>query len=234
MSTGVLHKFYCSKAWLSFRQMIIQDRSKEGVKCEICGRLILRQDEIHIHHTPIELTEQNYIDRQISLNPDNVKMVCKECHDKEHNRFCKGAKRNKEYSRHIVCGPPCSGKTTYVKRHMSTGDIVVDMDTLFKSMSGLELYNKPDNLKFNVLAVKNQIIGQIEKHYGNFKGAWIIGAYPNIVEREQLAERLGAEVVLMQTSKEECIARLAKCKDYRVEHRKEWETYIEKWFEKFS
>lgn len=233
MSTGVLHRFYCSKAWLTFRKTVIHDRSKDGCLCEICSRMILNEEEIHIHHTPIELTEKNYMDTTISLNPDNVKMICRDCHDKEHNRFCKGIKK-KEYTRHIVCGPPLAGKRTYVAQHMSSGDIVVDIDKLYCAMSGMRMYDKPDNLKFNVLAIKNQIIEQIEKHYGNFKQAWIIGTYPNCVEREQLSQRLGAEIILLKPTKYECIARLEQCNDYRAQHKKAYTKYIEEWFEKYS
>ncbi len=33
---------------------------------------------------------------------------------------------------YIVYGPPMSGKTSYVIEHMEKGDIVVDMDSLYK------------------------------------------------------------------------------------------------------
>lgn len=232
MSEGVLHKFYCSKNWKDFRNVIIQERSKEGIKCEICGRFIFSSEEIHIHHTPIELTEHNYLDKMISLNPENVKLTCKSCHDKEHNRFC-GYKK-KANSVYVVCGPPMSGKTTYVEQNMSPGDLVIDMDKLYAAVSLREMYNKPDNLKYNVFAIKNLLINQIKTRYGNFKSAWIIGTYANSVERERLANDLGAEIIILDVCKEECIVRLDNCKDYRAIHKAEWISYIENYFENFS
>lgn len=232
MSSGVLHNFYCSKEWLEFRAMIIQDRSKDGCFCEECGELILSSDEIHVHHTT-ELTEQNYKDKTISLNPEKVKMVSKRCHDKIHGRFCKGAKR-KERGIYIVCGPPLSGKSAYVEQNMSTGDIVVDIDRLFQAISLKEEHNKPDNLKYNVFAIKNLLIDNIKTRYGGFKSAWVIGGYPNKVEREQLAKSLGAEIILIEITKEECIRRLECCLDFRGNHKKDYLEYIDEWFFRFS
>ena len=34
----------------------------------------------------------------------------------------------------VVCGPPASGKTTYVKQHMIPGDIVVDLDAIIDAI----------------------------------------------------------------------------------------------------
>lgn len=232
MSSGVLHNFYCSKEWIRFREMIIQDRSREGFVCEECKGLIFSVSDIHIHHIT-ELTEQNYQNKLISLNPDNVMMVHKVCHDKIHSRFCSGA-RKKERGIYIVCGPPLAGKHTYVEHNITTGDMVIDMDRLFEAISFKEKYNKPDNLKYNVFGIKNLLIDNVKTRYGDFKNAWIIGGYPNKVEREQLANKLGAEIVLLEVPKEECLKRLESTFDYRHSHFKEWSQYIEEWFFYFS
>lgn len=34
----------------------------------------------------------------------------------------------------VVTGPPCSGKSTYVRNHAKPGDIVIDFDTLAQSI----------------------------------------------------------------------------------------------------
>ncbi|MCD3206783.1 HNH endonuclease [Clostridium botulinum C] len=231
MSSGVLHNFYKSKKWRDFRKNIIIER---GLVCEECGKTILDSKELHVHHIK-ELNKDNYLDATISLNPDNVKILCHQCHNKTHNRFCKGRKVvRKEKAVYIVYGPPMSGKTSYVLENMEPGDIVVDMDRLYQAVSLQDLYNKPDNLKFNVLAIRNSILDNIKTRYGNFKVAWIIGGYSDKYSREQLVKELGAQLIFIDVSKEECISRLNSCGDYRQEHKEEWQMYIEEWFERYS
>lgn len=233
MSTGDIHRFYCTKEWLVFREIIINERSKNGTICEECGRMIDKPNDIHIHHTPIELTLSNYLDKTISLNPDNVKMVCKTCHDKLHDRFS-GKRKKKERGVYIVCGAPMSGKTSYVLENMTEGDIIVDIDKIYAAVSGQPIYNKPENLRFNVFAVKNLLIDNIKTRYGNFRSAWIVGGYPNKAERERLAYDIGAEIIMLDVTKEECIMRLNADTGYRGENKGEWRKYIEKYFEELT
>ena len=70
MSTGVLKRFYSSDEWINFRQIILLQRSKhDGIHCERCDKRIVVSKHIQLHHI-IELTEENYKDKMISLNPD--------------------------------------------------------------------------------------------------------------------------------------------------------------------
>jgi len=230
MSRGVLHTFYCSKEWKTFRDVIIQERGKNGIKCQECGRYILKGKEIHIHHSPVELTEYNYTDADIALNPDNVMLVCKECHDKLHGRFCTGSKKKKN-GVYLVYGPPMAGKSTYVRQHMKYGDMVIDIDAIASAISYMDMHDKPDNLRYNVFAIKNELINQIKTRYGSFKSAWIIGGYPNCADRDRIVSETGAEVIFVEATREECMTRLDACGGYRSVHKKEWSSYIDKWFE---
>lgn len=233
MSTGVLKKFYSSPQWLAFRQQIILDRMVDGrVICEKCGKQIVVSKHIQVHHE-IELTEDNYKDANISLNPDNVKVWCHICHNKHHGRFCGGGHKRKEKAVYIIYGPPMSGKTSYVMEHKEPGDIVVDMDELYKAVSFMPKYNKPDNLKYNVFAIRNAIIDNIKTRYGGFRTAWIVGGYPRKAERQRLIDTTNGAGMLMHATKEECINRLESCNDYRAEHKEEWKEYINKWFEDY-
>lgn len=233
MSTGALHTFYCSKDWVSFRQRVINDRGRNGIICEECGRYILVDREIHIHHTPIELTEKNYTDKSISLNPANVKMVCQSCHNRVHGRF--GGTRKQNGRRvYLVYGAPMSGKTTLVRMSMEAGDIVVDMDMLYEAVSGRACYDKPGCLKYNVFGIRDKLLEQIRTRYGNWRNAWVIGGYPNVAQRQQLVRDLGAEEIFVDIPKEVCVQRLEACKDYRGKCRGEWRSYIDKWFETYT
>ncbi|MBH1941645.1 HNH endonuclease [Mobilitalea sibirica] len=236
MSTGVLHTFYNSDEWLIFREQYILEHIKinKGVICSKCGKHIINRGDIQLHHTPIELTEDNYKDVNISMNKDNIELICRSCHNKEHGRFCGGGHKRREKAVYIIYGPPMSGKTTYVYENMEPGDLIVDMDRLYHAVSLRPMYDKPDNLKYNVFSIRNHIIDNIKTRYGGFRTAWIIGGYPEKFTREKLAEDIGAELIYVETSKELCIERLECCNDYRAEHKDEWVQYIEKWFEDYS
>lgn len=97
----------------------------------------------------------------------------------------------------------------------------------------LERYNKPSALRFNVFDIRDTLIDNILTKRGNFESAWIIGGYPNKVERERLAKKLGAELIYIDTTKEECLSRLKLCNDYRKVKEKEWSKYIEEWFDMY-
>lgn len=67
--------FYKSAVWLRCRQSYI--RAQHGI-CERCGN-----GGWHVHHK-IYLTENNINDPQITLNHDNLELLCNSCHSREH------------------------------------------------------------------------------------------------------------------------------------------------------
>lgn len=223
--------FYDSPAWLNLRQQIILER---GNICEMCGKSIVNSKSIHLHHIE-KLTMENVNNVNVSLNPDKLQVLCHSCHNKTSDRNCNKIELKRAVRAvHIVYGPPFSGKTTYVEEHLSDGDLVVDIDRLFEAVSYAERYDKEDCLKFNVFAVKNLLLEQIENRHGKFKNAWIVGGYPRRFDREQLANRLGADLIYQDVSKQVCYSRLNKCNDSRNHRKEEWRKYIDRWFEDFE
>ena len=68
-------KFYNSKPWITLRNRI---RSTKRMRCDMCGRLIHSKSIVdHI----IEIDETNYQDESITLNEDNLQLLCLECHN---------------------------------------------------------------------------------------------------------------------------------------------------------
>lgn len=220
-----LHSFYTSKRWRDFRQVIISERKPI---CETCGQVIIDPKEIEVDHDPIELTVNNVNDANVALNPENVKIRCHDCHNKRHNRYGKT-----ERSVYIVYGPPMAGKMIYVLGNMQRGDLIVDMDRLYTAVSLQGLYDKPDELIRNVFAIHDLLIDNIKTRYGKWRNAWVIGGYPEKYKREQLAEELGAELIYIEATKEECLERLAQDND-RKYRQPEYEGYINKWFERYT
>jgi 5-methylcytosine-specific restriction endonuclease McrA len=75
-----LHRFYKSVAWQVAREIKIRDANG---KCERCGAL-----GEEVHHK-IRLTVLNVTNPEISLNQENLELLCKKCHNVEHKRFSK-------------------------------------------------------------------------------------------------------------------------------------------------
>lgn len=221
--SSILQTFYASKAWRNLRLSLIAER---GGRCARCGTISRAEDIVGHHKT--ELTPENVHDHTISLNPERIEIICRFCHDEEHNRFG----RQKAKAVYLVYGPPLAGKSEFVRQQMRRGDLVVSMDTLYAAVSGLPEYDKPDNLFSNVMGLHNQLIDNVKTRMGKWSNAWVIGGYADKFKRERIADTLGAELIYIDVSREECYARIEE--DERLMYRKaEWRGYVDKWFEQY-
>ena len=79
MAKPFSNKFYHSAAWQHTREMIL---ARDYYICQECGKANCTT----VHHIN-ELTPGNINDPRITLNPDNLETICRDCHDKIHNRF---------------------------------------------------------------------------------------------------------------------------------------------------
>lgn len=224
----MLADFYRSKEWEWFRENLILERANERgeIICAHCGKPIVKAYDCIAHHK-IELTEINYRDAAIALNPANIDLVHHKCHNEIHEKT--GYKQPKVY---IVWGSPLSGKNTYVESVAKYGDLILDIDNLWEAVSGRPRYEKPNRIKENVFALRDLLLQQIAQRRGYWQTAYIIGGYALPAERERIAERVGAECIHIDTSKAECLARLAACSDGRK--KSEWEKYILDYWETFE
>ena len=210
-----LHQFYCSKPW---RDLSYNLKIAAGGKCNRCGEVFVDFSLLIGHHT-IELTEDNVDNPEIALNPELIEIICFSCHNVEHRRF--GNKHNV----YIVWGSPLSGKTTLVRELMRYGDIVLDMDALWQAITFQPEYIKPNNVRFNIFALRDNLMDQIKTRYGQWYDCYIIGGYPEKYERERVAQTMGAELIYCEATKEECLERRIKSGKPVA-----WDEYIISWW----
>lgn len=226
-------KFYRSNVWENFTKQLRLERAKDdgSLICEHCGKPIVRKYDCIAHHK-IELTEDNVDDVSVALNPDNIMLIHFRCHNEIHERFgfgpgWRGSKRPQEV--YIVYGSPCSGKSTWVAEVAESKDIVLDIDRLWAAVRAESCgqYDKPDQLKTNVFALRDAMLDMIRVRQGRWQRAYIIGGYPLEGERERLADLVGADkVIYIDTPKEVCLAR-AQFKGEK------WIEFVENWWEKY-
>lgn len=225
-----LDTFYKSDAWYKLLQVIKSERINDDgdLICTYCGEPIVRAYDCIGHHT-IELDDSNVNDVSISLNPSLIQLVHHRCHNRIHSKLQYG-----ESMRHIylVYGSPLSGKTTWVNQVKNEGDLIIDMDSIWQCVSGCERYKKPGVLNTCVFGVRDYLLECVKYRRGKWLNAYVIGGYPLISERERLCKELGAEEIFVDTSKEECLRRLARCDDGR--NTGEWTKYILDWWKRYA
>ncbi len=73
-----INRFYRSAEWQQAR--LIKITSANGI-CEKCGAI--GED---VHHL-IHINSTNIEDINVTLHQDNLLLLCKDCHNKEHGRF---------------------------------------------------------------------------------------------------------------------------------------------------
>lgn len=102
----------------------------------------------------------------------------------------------------IVCGPPCSGKSTYVRKHAAESDLVIDLDDILARIHpGYRPYCSPiDSLQFNqAIRVRNALLGSLSKKPA--RDAWFIVGAPTVAERDWWVGALGGEVILLEADR---------------------------------
>ena len=106
------------------------------------------------------------------------------------------------------------------------------MDSIWNCVSGCVSYIKPPRLNAVAFGMRDYLLECVKYRRGRWQSAYIIGGYPLISERERLARELGAELVFIDTAKEECIDRLMNISDGR--NVDEWKRYIDDWWERYT
>ena len=208
--------FYQSKEWKDLRKSIILQR---GNICAKCNTVVLDSSKLIGHHIE-PITDLNLDDTAVTLNPNNIEIICLDCHNKEHNRF--GSSLDKQV--YIIWGSPCSGKTTYVLENMKFNDIIIDIDYIWSCFSGQPLHIKPQSAKELMYNVHRFVLEQVKLRVGNWKSAYIVSSQRK-TDIDRIAKELGAKVVFIDTDKQTCLNRAEICRS------KIWRKFINEWFD---
>lgn len=246
MAKAFAKAFYNSKEWEKVRQAaLIRDHGL----CQYPGCYHPAEE---VHHIK-ELTPNNIDDPRITMSLDNLMCVCRDCHFKIHRekilkRFQRKARRKildkngcyfdeagtlQPMRTYIVYGAPASGKNTYVEQHRDNTDLVVDLDAIQLAL-GHDRYGRANNLLDLSLYLRDQIYKLIEDRDEmiDCRHVWVIATLPKKEQRQQLADRLRAELIHIDTSQADCIDHAKK--DPKRKDKEIAAAIIEEYFEKFE
>lgn len=125
---------------------------------------------------------------------------------------------------YLVYGAPCSGKTTYVREHFHTGDIVCDVDRLYAALCFNEEHQSELYALETASKLQESLLDIIKNRKGNWKNAWVISLANTSEKLAEAMRRVNAdEAIPIETPIDVCMER---AKDRPFYFR--W--IIEEWF----
>lgn len=212
--------------WRKYRAWFI----REHPLCITCREQGVREPANVVDH----ITPVTGADDPLFWDTDNHQPMCDRCHNTKRATEDKETWKDRRNVTRVtlVCGPPGSGKTTYVEQRKQWGDIVVDVDWLWMALTGEPYYHKPDGLLPYVLAARDAVINKLSQS-GEVRRAWVITGAPTLRERQDLARKLRAEIVVLEVSEAECIQRIRN-DDRRGHNADAWREYVKRWWREYE
>ena len=128
----------------------------------------------------------------------------------------------------LIYGPPGAGKTTYAKKYMSPGDVLVDFDLIYQALTAAPVHERTNILFDRVEDCRKYLINTIDR-YPEVRNTWVVMCAPKREDREPF-RKTGATLKLIKESAPVCIGR---CRE-RGENWERWEKAIKKWFEDYE
>lgn len=132
---------------------------------------------------------------------------------------------------YIVYGAPCSGKSTYVKKHIGNNDLVYDYDELVRTLTyGKEHTVEKGNVHKYVIDFRKRIL-QRAKQETELDNIWVISTFLTEQFKEYIKD-MNPQYIKMDETKETCLERLMN-DDARPDKEK-WAEKINEWFERYQ
>ena len=192
--------FYRSSEWERFRDAYKAERMmRDGeLICDACHKPIVHQYDAVLHHVK-ELTEGNVHDATIALNPENIELLHRSCHNMRHERFGYNSGTRHIY---VVWGSPCAGKRAFVDANAGKNDLIVDIDRIYECIN----LSRSGMVKGNVFQIYRMLIDAIRTRNGKWRNAWVVRGLPLRIDRENIIRDLGGgEMIHIDTDFEECL-----------------------------
>lgn len=198
--------------------------------CRHChAKGIVRKSDVPDHIIPLAFGGTD--------DDDNVQCLCHDCHAIKsalESAHTEGAANHPEWLKPsaipltILCGPPASGKTTYILDRANRFDTVIDIDDILKLIDpDYQPWGKRiDTLVFNkAIRVRNAMLGSLANAHAGM--AWFIVSAPTKEEREWWASKLNAtSLVLLHPGTDECKRRaVARGTPKAIEGIDKWEAH---------
>ena len=132
----------------------------------------------------------------------------------------------------IVCGPPASGKSSFVAEHAASDDVVIDLDMIASRLARSTLHGWGRSwLRAAVEERNRQLLGL---GASNAPAAWFIIGQPEAPLRQWWCDQLNPRrVVVLETPAAVCVRRIHADPDRRARLRPAI-TAVERWWQAYG
>jgi HK97 family phage prohead protease len=130
------------------------------------------------------------------------------------------------YSREVtlVWGPPCSGKSSFVRQNARRGDLILDRDSIHMALSNLDSHDRDSD----VSSMVNRTFDELLRHVQDYpRSVWIIQSSPRKIDRSKFAH-LVTRTEFIFADVDTCLERA------RNERPDEWQEFINRWFNNYE
>lgn len=129
----------------------------------------------------------------------------------------------------LVAGPPCGGKSSYLRAHADPTDLVIDYDALAVALQPAgETHRHVEAHKHFIWEARDAVLERLRLGEHGVRTAWIVASAPKRSDRERYRRRYGAQVVLVWSPEEVCLRRASG------ERPGDWFGHVRSWFASYE
>ena len=129
----------------------------------------------------------------------------------------------------LVAGPPCAGKSSYVRGQALPSDLVVDYDALAAALRvDGERYAHLDSHRPFVCEARDAVLDRLVLGNHGVRRVWVMATAARRAVREQYRRRYGASVVVVWAPEEVCLRRAMGGRP------EAWWGHVRSWFDGYE
>ena len=126
---------------------------------------------------------------------------------------------------YLIYGSPCSGKSTYINKHLKRGDLVCDVDLIYGAISGQNTHDAELYTHEVACDLTSALKDVIRDRKGGWKDAYVVSIANTKEKLKAEKERIKAdEVIFIDTPYEVCMERAKERPFY-------FQWLVQEWFE---
>jgi hypothetical protein len=194
------------RPWRRKRAAIL---TRDQYLCQPCRRagLLVPATEVD-HRIPVAFDGTD--------DDSNLQAICGECHDIKTRAEANSARATMtppwlpvcQKPMHLVCGPPASGKSAYVREHAAAYDLVVDLDLLAEHVTGHALHTLDKRQRQSLIRQRNDVLASYMRGETSHPTCWLLAVSGSPRHRDFWRNK-GAVVTVMRAPKALCLERIA-------------------------